>query len=69
VRGKRTKLGEGERQVRLGQVSLPNKKWKLAETIYVVLPAPSFTRLISCYLALSKAQNFLASLKHELNSK
>jgi len=33
------KLGEGERQVRLGQDRLAIK-WKQAEIIYVVLPAP-----------------------------
>ena len=34
------KQGEGERQVRLGQDRLAIK-WKRAESIYVVLPAPS----------------------------
>jgi hypothetical protein len=33
------KLGEGERQVRLGQDRLAIKR-KQAESIYVVLPAP-----------------------------
>jgi hypothetical protein len=38
-------LGEGERQVRLGQDRLAikktsGKKWKRAETMYVVLPTP-----------------------------
>jgi hypothetical protein len=44
--GKQNKLGEGERKVRLGLDSLPNrpkkaeKQWKLAESSDVVLPAP-----------------------------
>jgi hypothetical protein len=37
--GKHNKLGEGERQVRLGQVRLAIMQ-KRAESIYVVLPAP-----------------------------
>jgi hypothetical protein len=45
VRGKQTKLGAGERQVRLGQDRLAikknsRKKRKRAETMYVVLPTP-----------------------------
>ena len=39
MRGKHNKLGEGERQVRLGQDRLAIKR-KRAESIYVVLPAP-----------------------------
>ncbi len=39
------KLGEGERQVRLGQDRLAIKQ-KQAESIYVVLPTPQF-----CYKA------------------
>ncbi len=39
------RFGEGERQVRLGQDRLAikktsRKKWKQAETMYVVLPTP-----------------------------
>jgi len=37
------KLGEGERQVRLGQDRLAIKQ-KQAESIYVVLPAPPNTK-------------------------
>jgi hypothetical protein len=53
VRGKHNKLGEGERNVRSGQDSLPNrpkkygKHWKLAESSDVVLPA-----LLDRHLAL-----------------
>jgi hypothetical protein len=39
VRGSHIKLGEGERKVRLGQDSLPNKAEMSGD--YVVLPSPS----------------------------
>ena len=44
MRGKHNKLGKGERKVRLGQDSLPNKAISVAETIYVVLPSPKFVQ-------------------------
>jgi hypothetical protein len=44
VRGKHNKLGKGERKVRLGQDSLPNKAISVAETIYVVLPSLPMTQ-------------------------
>ncbi len=45
MRGKHNKQGKGERKVRLGQDSLPNKAISVAETIYVVLPSPTFWNL------------------------
>ncbi len=47
MRGSHNKLGEGGREVRLGQDSLPNTEFlwqKLAETNAVVLPAPPMDR-------------------------
>ncbi len=41
MRGKHNKLGEGERKVRLGQDSLPNKPFPLRK-LYVVLHGPAF---------------------------
>ncbi len=52
MRGKHNKLGEGERKVRLGQDSLPNRETtriqKVAETSNVVLPSPHLVCL--CFL-------------------
>ncbi len=48
MRGKHNKLGKGERKVRLGQDSLPNKAISVAETIFVVLPSPG-NDMVNCF--------------------
>ncbi len=61
------KLGEGERQVRLGQDRLAIKR-KRAESIYVVLPAPHRLPQCSSLLALKVRDKELRKL-HSTDSR
>ncbi len=52
MRGSHIKLGEGERKVRLGQDSLPNKAEMSGGIEYVVLPAPLSLELMFSFFLL-----------------